>query len=118
MIFLYEILFIVVVSSTQIPSNTIKCVVCRSILFCIAKYAAKIYQVASKHALHTRALIHIDHHKHALANGNCRESMQVFKFTIRSQVKLTPFSSPNAISLYDAQQIIIDKVIRPEETNG
>lgn len=66
---------VVVPLNTQLPLDTIRCVACRSFLFCITRYVTIMYQVTSKHASLTRASIHCGHHNHALANDDCRDHM-------------------------------------------
>lgn len=101
----------------QVLSNIIQCVVCRYFPIYISKCIVEIFQVVYKHVLLIRACIHSGHHNHALANSDCRDSMQDSKSLICSQIKLTPLASLSTTYLSIVQQIIIHKVIQPKQSN-
>jgi hypothetical protein len=77
--------------------STVECKVCRSMPVCIALCHARILYIHSTSVRMSRACIHIGVHDHPVANGTCRESLDMAYQCVANEVLKTPTAKNSAI---------------------
>jgi hypothetical protein len=79
--------------------------------------SCKIYYSISKNPIMTRAIVHIGTHDHPVADGECREAMDLIRDQILTEVAQTPNAKSSTIGLVVGRELLL-KGLLDEENNG
>jgi hypothetical protein len=85
--------------------SSLVCKVCKKPPTCIDFCAARIYYVVSAGDM-SRACIHLGNHKHPVAEGQCRETMETVTELIAQEVAKTPSAKNSAIALAASKEFL------------
>jgi hypothetical protein len=98
-----------VVPSTR---STVECKVCRFTPVCIALCHARIIYIHSTSVGMSRACTHLGVHDHPVANGTCRESLDMVYQCVANEVLKTPTTKNSAILMAASKQFLADYLLK------
>ena len=87
------------------PDSSIVCKVCKKAPSCRDSCTARVYYVLNVND-RSRACIHLGYHRHPVAEGQCRESMETITGLIASEVAKTPTAKNSAIALAASKEFL------------
>jgi hypothetical protein len=88
--------------------SIVECKVCRSTHVCIGLCHARIIYIHSTSVGMSRACIHLGVHDHHVANGTCRESLDMAYQSVANEVLKTPTATNSAIVMAASTQFLAD----------
>lgn len=94
--------------------TTLVCKVCKTPPSCLPSCYAKMYYVIGKGDM-THACIHIGHHHHPNAHGECRESKVEIHDLIGKEVERTPTATNSAFSLAASKEFLGKYLLRTDD---
>ena len=101
-----------VVGNVPLTRSTIECKVCRFTPVCIALCHARILYIHSTSVGMSRACIHLGVHDHLVANGTCRESLDIAYQCVANKVLKTPTAKNSAIIMAASKQFLADYLLK------
>ena len=86
-------------SIMEVPQKcTLVCDFCK-VTPCLKLCSCKMFYITPKDLLMFRACVHIGTHDHPIANGDCREAMDIIRAAMKNQIAKTPIAKSSAIGL-------------------
>ena len=70
-----------------------------------------MFYITSKDPLMSRACVHIGTHDHPIANGECREAMDIIQVLVKNQVAKTPTAKSSAINLAVGRELLMKGLV-------
>ena len=101
-----------VVGNVVPTRSTIECKVYRSTVVCIVLCHARIIYIYSTFVGMCRACIHLGVHDHHVANGACRESLDMVYQCVANEVLKTPTTKNSAIVTTTNKQFMADYLLK------
>jgi hypothetical protein len=96
---------------------TIVCRFCKSTLVCLKLCSCKMFYIIPKNYNMSRVAIHIGFHDHLVADGDCKEALELIRNQIFAQVAKTPDAKNSAIGLAVGKELLL-KGLLDESCNG
>ena len=92
----------------SIPSKcTLVCWYCKTVPTCLRLCPCRMFYVVPKNLNMTRAVLHIGTHVHPVADGDCKEAMDLIRGQIMTHVALTTNAKNNAIGLAIGKELLL-----------
>lgn len=88
--------------------STFMCKVCLTPPSCLAICDAQLYHVTSANPAMHRAFVHLGHHNHPVAEGVCRDSLDLTYEFLASEVSRTPKATNSAIQMAASKNFLAD----------
>jgi hypothetical protein len=91
-----------------VPSKyTLVCRYCKTLPTCLRLCPCRMFYVIPKNLSMTRAAVHIGTYIHPVADGDCREAMDLIRGQIMTQVALTPNAKNSAIGMVVGKELLL-----------
>jgi hypothetical protein len=86
---------------------TLVCRYCKALSSCLKLCPCKMFYIVPKDLNVTRATVHIGTHEHLVADGDCREAMELIREEIMTQVACTPNAKSSAIRMAVGKELLL-----------
>jgi hypothetical protein len=96
---------------------TVVCRFCKSTPVCLKLCLGKMFYIIPKNYNMSRAAVHIGFHDHPVADGDCREALELIWNQIFAQVAKMPNAKNSAIGLAVGKELLLKGLI-DESCNG
>ena len=92
----------------SVPSKcTLVCRYCKTLLTCLRLCSCKMFYVFPKNPNMTRVAVHIGTYVHLVADGDCREAMELIRGQIMTQVALIPNAKNSTIGMAGRKELLL-----------
>jgi hypothetical protein len=107
------------VGNVSLTRSTVECKVCRSTPVCIVLYHARIIYIHSTSVGMSKACIHLGVHDYLVANGTCRESLDLAYQCVTNEILKTPTTKNLAIIMAVSKHFFANYLLKsPANVEG
>ena len=101
-------------NSEDVGKCKLVCKYCKVIPSCLGVCHCKLFYVVSKDSNISRACIHIGTHKHPVAKGDCRDTMDQIREEIKVQVANTLSAKASTIGIVVGKELLMKGLINED----